>query len=159
MTQPTAHYRQHHDVEEPRIDGRAFRPAWRRRDHLDTLEKRGLINLKEWHAAFGFRITYETAHFGAWRTSDPAAVHAGKHCRRRSAAELSERQANALGWLRALEPPLGALFPLLELAVVEQLSWHELGRWLTVDPKTARAWTVTAIKALAVLLERYQKFA
>ena len=45
---------------------------------------------------------------------DLLAVRLDRHCRRRAAPEISERQAQALARLRRLAAELGALFPLLE---------------------------------------------
>ena len=42
------------------------------------------------------------------------------------------------------------IIDLVELCTIEDLSWAALGRRLKVDPKTARAWTITALKALVV---------
>jgi hypothetical protein len=38
---------------------------------------------------------------------------------------------------------------LLRFALVEDPTWVALGAWLRVDPRTARAWVVRCIKALA----------
>jgi len=52
---PTALYRQHHDVEAPRVDDRHFRPAWRVLTRLDGLLADRAITSAEWHAAADFR--------------------------------------------------------------------------------------------------------
>ena len=54
-TGPTAAYRQHHDVEAPRVDERHFLPAWRVLTRLDGLLADHAITSAEWHAAADFR--------------------------------------------------------------------------------------------------------
>ena len=41
------------------------------------------------------------------------------------------------------------MYALLDASVVQNLSWAAIGRGFGVDPKTARAWSITAIRALA----------
>jgi hypothetical protein len=52
---PSAAYRQHHDVEAPRVDERHFRPAWRVLTRLDGLLADHVIPSAEWHVAADFR--------------------------------------------------------------------------------------------------------
>jgi hypothetical protein len=52
---PSVLYRQHHDVESPRVDDRHFRPAWRVLTRLDGLLADHAITSAEWHAAADFR--------------------------------------------------------------------------------------------------------
>jgi hypothetical protein len=40
---------------------------------------------------------------------------------------------------------------LLEAELVRDLSWSALGRQYRCDPKTARGWVITAIKALRTI--------
>ena len=149
MTQPTAHYRQHHEVEAPRIDGHRFQQAWRVRTRLDALVLDGAITLRQWHAVVGFRDDVETAAMAAWRTpiwlsvtARGSSKHGATVAIRFDALERLRRIADALG---------GFACALVEACAVHDWSWAYLGRRLGVDPKTARAWTVLAIKALAVL--------
>jgi len=146
---PSSEYLQHHPVEPPRIDGREFRPAWRRRDRLDELLARGVIGLAEWRAGIGLRELHERAVADSLRAKDLAAVRLDRHCRRRSAPELTERQATALARLRVIETTLGALFTLAVWAIVDELPWAEIARRLDVDPQTARVWTLAALAGLA----------
>ena len=44
MPQPSAAYRQHHDVEAPRVDTSAFRQGWRVVTRLDALASEGAID-------------------------------------------------------------------------------------------------------------------
>jgi hypothetical protein len=47
------------------------------------------------------------------------------------------------------------LFPLLSWVIAEELPWCEIARRFGgIDPKTARAWSVTAIAALAAVPDR-----
>ena len=52
---PSAWYRQHHEVEAPRVDDRHFRPAWRVLTRLDGLLADRAITAAEWHAAADYR--------------------------------------------------------------------------------------------------------
>jgi hypothetical protein len=56
---PSALYRQHHDVEVPRVDDRHFRPAWRVLTRLDGLLAEKAITAAEWHAAADFRVLWD----------------------------------------------------------------------------------------------------
>jgi hypothetical protein len=48
-----------------------------------------------------------------------------------------------------LQDALGAaIFNLVELVAVEDLSWAVIGRRVRCDPKTARSWAIAAIRAL-----------
>jgi hypothetical protein len=54
-SRPSAAYRQHHDVEAPRVDNRHFRPAWPVLTRLDGLLADKAITAAEWHAAADYR--------------------------------------------------------------------------------------------------------
>jgi hypothetical protein len=56
---PSALYRQHHDVEAPRVDERHFRPAWRVLTRLDGLLADNAITAAEWHAAADYRELWD----------------------------------------------------------------------------------------------------
>jgi hypothetical protein len=56
---PSVFYRQHHDVEIPRVDDRHFRPAWRVLTRLDGLLADKAITAAEWHAAADFRELWD----------------------------------------------------------------------------------------------------
>ncbi|HSR77581.1 MAG TPA: hypothetical protein VLN57_13430 [Xanthobacteraceae bacterium] len=149
MTQPSAHYRQHHDVEAPSVDGFSFRQAWRVQTRLDHLLADGAITLRQWHAAVAFREDLETAARSAWRAPVWLSVAAGASSSR---GETIGIRLDALARLRHIANALGPFAcALLEACIARDWSWAFLGRRLGVDPKTARAWTVTAIKALALL--------
>ena len=65
--------------------------------------------------------------------------------------ERTEAQAEALARLRRIKMALGALFTLLELALIEELTWRDIGRRLRIDQRTARKWVAAACAALATL--------
>ena len=73
-----------------------------------------------------------------------------KHCRR-PMPEMTEAQTTALARLRRIKEALGALYDLLEMAVIEELPWTAIGRRLGIDHRTARTWCGAAIAALAAL--------
>jgi hypothetical protein len=120
---PTLEYRRHHPVEAPRIDSTAFRPAWRRVDRLDQLLVTGVITPQQRAAAAAFRALYEHVHAGDLQAQDLAAMRTSKHCGR-----SPERPLQRLGAVRRLSEiakALGALYPLLVMVVIEELSWCE----------------------------------
>jgi hypothetical protein len=144
---PSALYRQHHDVEAPRVDERHFRPAWRVLTRLDGLLADRAIDAAEWHAAADYRELVDQVAGAALirspigRASIGAVAH---HVASSLAGEL-----DAFNRLRAIRDRLGAwVCSLLDLALVRDLSWAALGRRYRCDPKTARAWVIAAIKAL-----------
>ncbi|HYM25288.1 MAG TPA: hypothetical protein VEU08_18855, partial [Vicinamibacterales bacterium] len=59
MTTPSLAYRQHHDVEAPRVDTRAFRQGWRVVTRLDGLLAAGLIAPGVWQAGAEYRAAWE----------------------------------------------------------------------------------------------------
>ena len=136
MTEPTAAFRQHHQVEAPRVDARHFRPHWRIITRLDGLLADRAITAAEWHAAADYRDLVDQLRR---RTlARPAAMGTGPGV-----------GSNVVDRLVEIRTALGAVaVALLEAALVRDLSWAELGRELCRDPKTARAWVIAAIKAL-----------
>jgi hypothetical protein len=147
---PTSEYLQHGSVAPPRIDATEFRPYWRRRDRLERLCADGIITPAELRAAHAFRATWEIAHREDTHPMQWGGVTLDRHCRGRR-PEPGDRKLDALRWLRTISRQLGALFVLLELAVIEELSWCALGRRLDVDSRTARTWSCAAIAGLAAL--------
>jgi hypothetical protein len=62
------------------------------------------------------------------------------------------RRVDAANQLRAIRAALGGFaFDVLEMHLVEDLAWSELGRRCGVHAKTARNWTITALQGLAAL--------
>lgn len=141
---PTATYRQHHDVEAPRVDVSHFRQAWRVRTRLDALHVDGQLTRDEWRAACEYRdccmrLSRGPAGPGSERTSGGADVHERQ-------AALVDVQAR----VRAAEArlPRGEV-KLCRAVVVLDRSWRDLGRWLGCDRETARRCAVAALCALA----------
>lgn len=148
---PSVEYRHHHEAEAPTIDDREFRPAWRRRSRLDKLLTSGAISPEQYRAGLAFRDSYEAAFAGSVRVPDLLAVRLDKHCCRRSAPELSERQAQALTRLRVMEGSLGSLFVIAVWVCVEDWKWCAIAQKLGVASSTAKRWGVIALAALAVV--------
>jgi hypothetical protein len=147
---PSAEYQQHGAFEEPKLDEAAFRPFWRRRDRLEKLYATGLITSRELRAAIAFRTAWEVAHRGTLHAAPWDVVRLDRHCRRPPPGP-GEHQLAALRRLAAVRQALGALYELLRMAVLEEMSWCEIGRRLDVHHKTAKDWTCAAIAALAAL--------
>jgi hypothetical protein len=145
---PSPFYKQHHAVEAPVVDATEFRTAWRRRSPVDGLLAGGLISAREYRVAIGFRRTYEAAHRGSLTGSTWGTTFVDPHCRQ-PRPERSERELDAVGWIRTVEHALGGLYPLVEWCVVAELSWCEIGRRVGIDPRTGRRWCAVAIAALA----------
>jgi|HubBroStandDraft_3_1064219.scaffolds.fasta_scaffold08362_6 hypothetical protein len=143
--QPTAEFAQHHDLEAPRIDGRSFRQAWRVQTRLNRLLVEGAITPQAWIAALIFRATWDTVFTGLWSVSrwEPAIASS------RPTDDRLVNRLDALTALRRLRSNLGRRdYELIEVCIVDDISWSSLGRQLHVDPKTARTRTVTALRAL-----------
>ena len=147
---PTAEFEQHHEVEAPRVDQYAFRQAWRVRTRLDRLLLESAISPEEYMAAVRFRITWQRAFVNLW--PPPIDRGMGVQPATYTRADLAlARRFEALAQMRELRRLLGdVIIDLVELCTIEDLSWAALGRRLKVDPKTARAWTITALKSLVV---------
>jgi hypothetical protein len=145
VPQPSAHYRQHHEVTSPRVDDTAFDPPWRVQCRLDRLRRDRRITLAQWHAGVRLRRLYAIAFRGLAGNrglSGFSGVRAGDGG---IAARL-----DALRELRALSARLGPkLTGFLEVAIVDDGNWERLGRFLGVDPKTAKELVVVALRALA----------
>lgn len=146
---PTREYHRHHVVEAPRIDDRHFHPAWRVLTRLDGLLADGAITTAEWHAAADFRDMAEFALGGAASHS----VLTGARTARSVASLTADRlvaRLDARSWLDEVARVIGTVpCALIKAFVVDDMSWAAIGRCFGVDPKTARAWVITSIKALA----------
>jgi hypothetical protein len=143
---PTPELAQHHEIEPPRVDQFAFRQAWRIKTRLDRLLFDGGITPAEWLAAVRFRMVWHRAFVSLWpspRYDVPAGAGA--------VDPTTGTRLDALAEIRELREYLGDMVcDLLELCVIDDISWAALGRRLKIDPKTARAWTLFALKALAI---------
>ena len=145
---PSAWYRQHHEVEAPRVDDRHFRPAWRVLTRLDGLLADRAITAAEWHAAADYRELVDQVARAALIRSPIGRASIGTAGHRVFALSLAG-ELDALNRLRQIRNRLGAwACTLLDLVLVRDLSWAALGRHYLRDPKTARAWAIAAIKAL-----------
>jgi hypothetical protein len=142
VTSPSAHFRQHHAVDEPRVDAGNFRPAWRVRTRLDQLLIDRSITPHEWFIAVRFRTMLELV---AMRQGVRAAriefLPPGK--------PNGTTSAQASRYCREIADRFGAVCSgILIACLVDDLSWAELGRRIRVDPRTAKAWTVVLLKML-----------
>ena len=145
---PSALYRQHHDVEAPRVDDRHFRPAWRVLTRLDGLLADKAITAAEWHAAADYRELWDRVSRAALIRSPIGRASMGTAGHHAFDVSLAG-DFDSLARPREVRRALGA-WPctLLYLSVVRDQSWAALGRHYRCDPKTARAWVIAAIKAL-----------
>ena len=138
---PSALYRQHHDVEAPRVDDRHFRQAWRVLTRLDGLLADKAITAAEWHAAADYRELWD-------RFSRAALIR----------SPIGRASMGTAGY-HAFDIPLaGELDALARLREVRRVlgDWpctllYLAGRQYRCDPKTARAWVIAAIKALRTI--------
>lgn len=149
MPEPSRWLRQHHGLEAPAIDFGAWRPYWRIRTRLDRLLHDGAITPHEWAAAVRLRRTLETAQAAmlpTLRLDGPHRRHGG------SSGPAQPRRADAMARLEEVRAGLGSFaLGLLEACLFGDCTWAWLGQRLGIDPKTARAWTITAIRALVTL--------
>lgn len=148
MPEPSPYFRQHHGLEPPAVDDGTWRPYWRVRTRLDRLVRDGAITPHEWHSAVRLREICETAQAGI------VPIHRlDRGVRGRVAPTQAPRRADALARLDEVRIDLGSVaLDLLQACLVDDRSWAWLGQRLSVDPKTARAWTISAIKALRRIL-------
>ena len=149
MAAPSHFYRQHGEIEAPLIDARHFRPGWRVRSRLDRLfvvDK--AISARAYRAGVEFRDLAERAEAGAHPRSFGIGI--GRSLGYTDSTDGVQRRIEAQARLQEIALRLGAIpFALLDLAIVKNLAWAAIGRGLDVDPKTARAWAIAAINALA----------
>lgn len=147
MTAPSVAFRRHHDVTPPRIDGGAFHPAWRVNARLDQLFAERLIDLQAWLSAISFRNDVESA---LMRSRDSLAVQPSGGGG--SAHEGQAMRVKALHRLALIAECLGrADYQTLEMCCVFDLPWAEIGRKRATSDKTAKAWTVAALRRLGGL--------
>lgn len=151
MTGPSPFYRQHFTVEAPAIDERTFRPFFRIRTGLDQLHDDATISETEWRAARAFGDLALLAIATDWPTKWFGFDQSEKT---RFGADVGiAGRIDARKRLRAIRRSLGRDdFALLEVHVVYDLTWTEIGRRLGVHPKTAKRRTIAAIKALTAVI-------
>lgn len=142
---PTPQFRDHHDVEDPRVDERAFRQGWRVRTRLDQLLADARITPGEWQAASEYRETWAIARELAGVEPGMIRIAGGS-----SADAATIARLDAATRLRLVEDAIGTDRARLLLAcVVHDLAWAALARHLGKHPETVRDRTVRAIRALA----------
>jgi hypothetical protein len=141
---PSPFFRQHHGLEPPAIDFGQWRPYWRVRTRLDRLLLDGAIGPHEWRAAVRLRRLIEAARAAMLPIHRlDGEQHGG------SSGPALARRSDAIARLSQVRAGLGSFaFWLLEACLADDASWRHLGDRLGVDPKTARAWTIAAIRAL-----------
>jgi hypothetical protein len=145
--EPSIFYTQHLGVEAPRLDGGAFRPYWTVRTRIDRLRADGAITEREWRAAVAFRSSLMIALRASW---PPRRLDGGTGCG--LPGRVLEVRLDALARLRRVRSTLGTFAAgLIEITLIDNESWADLGRRLGVDPKTARHWTVESLRALAMV--------
>ena len=145
---PTAEFLRHDAVEPPLIDARHFRAHWRVRTPLDRLLADRAITAREYRAGVEFRDLAGRAQRAGLGV--PLWLRRGGHPVPDGNIDQLERQLDATTKLHQIALHLGAvMYALLDAAVVQNLSWAAIGRGFGIDPKTARAWSITAIRALA----------
>jgi hypothetical protein len=144
----SALYRQHHDVEAPRVDARHFRQAWRVPHPARWAAADRAITAAECSAAADYRELWDRVSRAALIRSPIGRASMGTAGHHAFDISLAS-ELDALARLREVRRVLGAWpYTLLYLSVVRDQSWAALGRHYRCDPKTARAWVIAAIKAL-----------
>jgi hypothetical protein len=144
---PNRYFRQHYAVDAPQIDAQWFQPAYRVRPRLEQLEIDRAITPRELLAGRMFRAWAEIVIAGMyparWFGADQRIV-------KRSSLDRISYRIDASNRLHEIHVALGAwTFGLLELHIVKDLDWTPLGKQLNVHRKTARTWTIDALRQLA----------
>jgi hypothetical protein len=147
---PSRFYRQHHEVEAPEVNERAFRPAWRVRTQLDRLLLDGLITGFEWRVAGWLRSCYERGYSSELRSPMAQLGMAGHGSHPWRRGDSASRRAQAREYLHHVEQAMGpVVYPIVLAVVVEDVPWRELGKRCGVHAKTAKSWAVEAVRVLA----------
>jgi hypothetical protein len=149
-TSPTPERARRGQVEPPTIDDREFRPYWRSVAQIDKLLREKVITPREWRAAQRFRALFEIAHRGDLSAMAWDKTYLDDDCRRRSLASPDQHRLTALRHLDEMRAQFGAVaFTLVIMICVDNSCWSQIGRRFRIDPKTARSWTIAALRALA----------
>lgn len=139
---------QHAAFDAPAIDGEHFRPFFRRRTRLDDLRDEKAIGPRVYLAAILYRDLVEHVS-GSARSALRTVVIDGST----SGLDADRARAKALVRLRDVRKQLGAFASILvDLVVVLDLPWRELGRRYRVDPKTIKRYAVTTLQLLAQIM-------
>ena len=146
-SEPSKFYQQHHAVEAPVIDGVAFRPYWRVCTRLDQLLADRAINTTIWRAGVEFRAIAELVMRDQWKAPNLDRVSGG------GMDMTVPKRIDALKRKASVRRDLGNFaVDLLELHLVGDLPWVQLGQHYGVDRRTARGWTISALQGLACVL-------
>jgi hypothetical protein len=95
-------------------------------------------------------MLHERAHRGELAAQAWDKIYLDPDCRRLDRAGSDPGRLEAVRTLVALRGELGeVVYTLVTLVAVEDASWAAIGRRFGVDPKTGRAWAITALQALA----------
>jgi hypothetical protein len=129
---PSALYRQHHDVEAPRVDHRHFRPAWWVLTRLDRLLSDHVITSAEWHAAADYRELVDQVRRGGLSGSALVATRAA----RSGGTHWVAGDLDASGRLRRIRAVLGCL----------GLARCSRRRWCGIYPGQRSAGIIAAIR-------------
>jgi hypothetical protein len=147
---PSPEFRQHHDVDEPRVDERAFRPGWRVHSRFDQLLADRKISRGEWQAGSEYRSARALARSmpGPGAPGMVRIVSSDHH-------DAALDRVAAVARVHLVELAIGSFATALVVAcVVEDLSWASIGRQCQRHPETIREWTASAIRLLAAAWAR-----
>lgn len=147
MTEPSRFFTQHHAVEAPSIDERAFRAYWRVWTRLDQLLADRAINSLTWRAGVEFRRLQELVLTDQWKTPNLDHIGGG------GSDMTMPRRMDALKAVALVRRDIGSFaVDLLELHLVADLPWETLGKQYGVHRKTVRGWTIVALEVLPYVL-------
>jgi hypothetical protein len=147
---PLDYLKQHQSLDQPEISARAFRQAWRVRSRIDKLLVAEEITGFEWRCASEFRTLHEVA-FGSLLRA-PRLDGTGRGSGYRDTLRPGDQQRAALRRLRDLQARLDRdTVQLLELIIVMDLRWRELGKRLSCHACTAKRRAIAAIRRLATV--------
>jgi hypothetical protein len=115
----------------------------------------GLIDGGVWQAAADYRTAWEAAL--ALRSGVKAGRATGYRGDREAAMLTRMAHATRLRWV---DGQLGQLASWLVFAcVIEDQSWHRIGRRLGVRNTTAQTWTIAALRLMTALWHRHVRAA
>ena len=144
---------QHADLDAPVVDEGHFRTFWRRRTRLDDLVADKLIGPLEYRAALAYRDLVETVTASAW-----GALRTESIARSTAGVDAIIGRASAAVQLRQIRAQLGDFAArLVDLVVVSDLPWNELGRRYRIDPKTIKRYAITTLQLLASIMFRNRR--
>ena len=134
-------------VTPPKVDGRAFRPAWLINSRLLQLAESGRIGRTELDAAETWRRWFEAA-------ARPAVTHYRERVDSSLADQGSaQHRLDPVARLHAAGTALGPdRLMLLHLCVVEDRSWQQIANRMRFSDKTALVRTIEALEAPAAYL-------